>query len=106
MTSETAEILSHVPNSGIVQMPGRTFPGIVIQGDTLFSLIQGLRMMTREFKQAKNEEGYYEALGMAEILQGHLQHYEDVLVSRGSILPYSGSVSANPIVDDFDVTDA
>jgi hypothetical protein len=87
-------------------MPGRKFPGIVIQGDTLFSLIQGLRMMTGEFKKAKNEEGFYEALGIAEILQSHLLHYEEVLVSRGSILPYSGSVSTNPIVDDFDDTEA
>jgi hypothetical protein len=36
----TAEILSHASNSGIVQMPGRKFPGIVIQGDSLSNLFE------------------------------------------------------------------
>ena len=35
---ETAKILDNTPNRVVVQVPGRAYPGIVIQGDTLHSL--------------------------------------------------------------------
>ncbi len=55
-----------------------------------------------ECKQTNHEEAYYEALGIAEQLQSHLEHYEAAVKSRGISLPYSSPVASEPIVDDFD----
>ncbi|MDM9385117.1 hypothetical protein QUB80_31155 [Chlorogloeopsis sp. ULAP01] len=38
--TQIAEFLSHSSNAGIVQMPGRKFPGIVMQGDILLNLFR------------------------------------------------------------------
>jgi hypothetical protein len=43
MSSDAAQVLSHVPNNVIVQLSGRRFPGIVIQGDTLSNMFDGAR---------------------------------------------------------------
>ena len=38
-----AEVLDSTTNRAVVQLPNRQFPGSVIQGDTLFSLLRELR---------------------------------------------------------------
>lgn len=96
-----AEILSHIPNSGIVQLPGRKFPGIVIQGDTLSSLLESTRYLLAQFRELRDEERYYEVLMIAESLHAQLLHYEETLAKRGSPLPYSKPVSEHPVIDDF-----
>jgi hypothetical protein len=100
---EQAEILSHIPNSGIVQLPGRRFPGVVIQGDTLSNLFDGARYLLAQFRELRDEECYYEILMLAEQLQAQLQHYEQTLAQSGTQLPYSISISQRLVTDDFDV---
>lgn len=39
---EYAKILSSVTNRAVVQMPGRSFPGAVLQGDQLLELLQDI----------------------------------------------------------------
>jgi hypothetical protein len=101
MESDTAQILSHIPNSGIVQLPGRKFPGIVIQGDTLSGIFDGARYLLAEFKKARDEERYYESLMLAEQLQGQLLHYEETLVKQQIGLPYTISVSERLVKDEY-----
>ena len=99
---EQAQILSHIPNSGIVQLPGRRFPGVVIQGDTLSNLFDGARYLLAQFRELRDEERYYEVLMLAEQLQAQLQHYEQTLAQSGTQLPYSISISQRLVTDDFD----
>jgi hypothetical protein len=94
----TAKILS---NSGVVQMPGRKFPGIVIQGDSLSNMFEGSRHCLQQAKQRKDEDTYYEILMMAEMLQGHLLKYEATLTDLGLERPYFPSIQARLIQDDF-----
>jgi hypothetical protein len=101
MSPDIPEILSHIPNSGIVQMPGRKFPGIVVQGDTLSNLFDGVRFLLREFKLRRDEERYFDTLIIAEQLQGQLVHYEETLAKRGIALPYTVSVRKRLVLDDF-----
>jgi hypothetical protein len=101
MASETAQILSHIPNSGIVQLPGRRFPGIVIQGDTLSNMFDGARYLLAEFKRAHDEERYFETLMFAELLQGQLLHYEETLAKHSMSLPYTVSVRERLVRDDY-----
>ncbi|MFA6561808.1 MAG: hypothetical protein WCV00_07845 [Verrucomicrobiia bacterium] len=102
MPSDTAQILSHIPNSGIVQLPGRRFPGIVMQGDTLSNLFDSARFLLGEFKRLRDEERYYETLTFTEQLQAQLVHYEETLQAQGMQLPYTVSVKERKVTDDFD----
>jgi hypothetical protein len=102
MPSDTAQILSHIPNSGIVQLPGRQFPGMVMQGDTLSNLFDSAKLLLAEFKRLRDEERYYETLMFAEQLQAQLVHYEETLQAQGMQLPYAVSVRERTITDDFD----
>jgi len=104
MATETAQILSHIPNSGIVQLPGRRFPGIVIQGDTVDNLFRGARFLLEEFKRARDEERYFETLMLAENLQAQLLHYEETLSRHGMSLPYTVSIRQRLVSDDYNVT--
>ena|ERR1700722_15824183 len=101
MAAETAEILSHISNSGIVQLPGRRFPGIVIQGDTLSGMFDGARYLLNEFKRSHDEERFYETLMFAQQLQGQLLHYETTLEKHGISLPYSVSIRQRLVADDY-----
>lgn len=101
MTDSKAELLSHIPNSGIVQLPGRKFPAVAMQGDTLFSMLQEYRALLSKFKRERDEEAYYEILMTAQNLQIQLEHYEITLEQNGIGLPYNGSVRENPIIDEY-----
>ena len=102
MPEDTAQILSHVPNSGIVQLPGRRFPGIALQGDSLSIMFDHAAICVREFKRLRQEEAYFEALQLAETLQEHLIHYEETLRQRGAQLPYTVSIRERLVSDDYD----
>ena len=102
MASDTAQILSQISNSGIVQLPGRRFPGIVMQGDTLSNLFDSARFLLAEFKRLRDEERYYETLMFTEQLQAQLDHYEETLHAQGMQLPYTVSVRERSVSDDFD----
>ncbi len=102
MSSESAQILSHIPNSGIVQLPGRRFPGIVMQGDTLSNVFDSARYLLAEFKRLRDKERYFEALMFAEELQAQLLHYEETLERQGVQLPYTVSVRQRLVADEYD----
>lgn len=38
MRSEDVEIFSDMTNAAVMRHPGRKFPGVLIQGDTLYTL--------------------------------------------------------------------
>jgi len=83
-----AKIYDHVPNSGIVHMPGRSFPAVAIQGDTLSTVLSSAISFMDMAKKHADEDMYYEALMLAERLKGHLIHYEEVLIKEGFDKPY------------------
>ncbi|HEY9619393.1 MAG TPA: hypothetical protein V6C78_03445 [Crinalium sp.] len=98
---QVAKILSHDPNNGIVQLPGRKFPGIVIQGDSLFNLFEQVRYCLELAKQHQDEEAYYEILMLAEMLQGQLLNYEKTLIELGLERPYFPPIHERLLQDDF-----
>ncbi|NJL41974.1 MAG: hypothetical protein HC879_22805 [Leptolyngbyaceae cyanobacterium SL_5_9] len=98
---QTAKILLHSSNSGVVQMPGRKFPEIAIQGDSLSNLFDQVRYCLQQAKQHQDEEAYYEILMLAEMLQGQLLNYESALIELGMERPYSPSIQERLIQDDF-----
>jgi len=104
MSDTEAKILSHVPNSGIVQLPGPQFPGVAIQGDSLSNMFDQAAACVREFKRLRQEDACYEAFHLAEHLQEHLIHCEATSQQRGASLPSTVSIHNRLINHDYDTS--
>lgn len=80
-----AKLLSAPTNYAVVQLPGRAFPGVVFQGDSLISMIGDIR----EAAKATDPDDRAFALNdLIERLEGIQKHYEAVLGREGIPLPY------------------
>ena len=89
----TAEILSGATNAAVVQLSGRRFPGIVVQGDTLheWSGLADSLMIRISATANVDPEVALEMVELADLIRGHLDAYEGVLRARGLELPYPTS---------------
>ena len=101
---EEIKLYDHVSNSGIVHMPGRRFPAIAIQGDSLSNMLSTAIELMKKGKEYEDEDLYYASLELAERLQGHLVHYEDILEKEGFRKPYSLTAKKLVISDDFETS--
>lgn len=101
MTDLNAPVLAEIPNSGIVQLPGRRFPGVVVQGDSLSSMFDELASALRHAKDRRDKEAYYATFAVASQLQDLLAAYENTLRAIGSALPYSTPIKTRQVHDDF-----
>ena len=86
------ELLNDATNAVVVRHPERNFPGLLIQGDTLKTLLDDIEEL-REEATAGDLESVKE---ISDILQEKfielLAHYEKVLEEHSRELPYVGSV--------------
>jgi len=101
MADLSAPVLSDIPNSGIVHMPGRRFPGVVLQGDSLSSVFDGLVGALNSAKTQRDDEAYYSIFIALDKFQKLLLAYEEALRSTGSELPYPVSISERLVYDTF-----
>ena len=88
MNENTAKILSATVNAAVVQLPGRKFPGMVIQGDTLKILTGQADYLQEKLGDAADEEIVYTIKAMRDSLSARLVIYEKVLQENGIGLPY------------------
>jgi hypothetical protein len=95
---ESVEILSDAVNYVVLKSPGRNFPGMVIQGDSLAKLYRSASEVSRLAKEAGDEELEGEAASLCEELGDRLAYYERVLSAHGIEIPYSSPI-ANSAVD-------
>lgn len=94
--SKEVELLSRPINFAVVQLPGRDFPGVVVQGDTLCSLVQRVEVMLQLLSSGEMEELGIELEDTQEQLSEALVHYEKVCAERGIALPYLQIVRDGP----------
>jgi hypothetical protein len=85
--TESARLLSPATNYAVVQLPGRKFPGVVFQGDSLYALEQEISKIAIMAKQ-HNEEIADELKYTSEAIHDILLHYESVCKKHGISLPY------------------
>lgn len=82
------ELFTDGSNNAVVRMPGRNFPGVLIQGDGL-SII---RSAVAEIRDACRTQGASEALELAEFLLEDLDaimlRYTDALERHGLRKPF------------------
>lgn len=88
MESKEMEIYSEASNYAIVKMPGRNFPGCVIQGDSLANIVRTAQQLLRLAKESRNSKMVEFAEDIFLSLSGRLDHYESVLKAHGIGLPY------------------
>ena len=90
MNIASVEIYSDRTNAAVIRHPGRGFPGVLIQGDTLYSLCIAADASCTALRQAATDEAYDELNELRNSLWGLLNHYKAVLAEHGLPLPFSG----------------
>ena len=83
------DLLSHGGNNAVVHMPGRRFPGVLAQGDTLASLLAWAEQTERLLQAGQQAEALEEVDGLADKLGTMLHAYEAALDGCGLPLPYA-----------------
>ena len=81
MTKQEVEIYSEAVNAAVVRTPGRRFPGVIVQGDTLANLSGLAEAVAAECASEEAKE-------LAGLLDGFREHYERVMSEHGLDLPY------------------
>ena len=89
MKKEEVEIFSDSTNQAVMKHPGRNYPGLLLQGDTLYSICRDLDEVCREIRRG-NAEGAFEELNeLRNSMWGKLNHYKTVLGEHEIELPFS-----------------
>lgn len=88
MTKIEVESLSDTPNAAVVRLPGRRFPGIVLQGDSLKILLDSAAEVARLSRDSKSSELVGAAEELEEVLSGYVKAYEQALRVHNQPLPY------------------
>lgn len=81
--SESAKVLSSQSNVAVVQLPSRRYPGSVIQGDSLFSLLSDTLDVLDALKGQPDSEAFHTALSVAVRLEERLAHYISICEANG-----------------------
>ena len=94
MKEITVRSYSDESNQVILQTPGRNFPGSMIQGDQLRSLLRLTQRALGHIEAKDYEEAADELRDLEERLMERCLHYERTLRSHGMELPYPDEVTA------------
>jgi hypothetical protein len=86
MRTELVEILSDQTNAAIMRHPGRAFPGILIQGDTLSVLCNRADALCAEI--GRGSPAFVEANDLRNALRSYLNHYKVILAEHDISLPF------------------
>ena len=94
MIPKTIEVYSEESNQAVVRMPGRKFPGLVLQGDSLQQLLELVQEAQQHAGQlagnhTPNTEDLESTLAyLRERIEAYLSSYESTLAAHGIPLPY------------------
>lgn len=85
------ELLASEINAPVLKFPGRAYPGVLIQGDSL----RNLYALADELAGLVTAGEASEVAGeLKDLLRAYLYVYEEALQSQGLPLPYPGSLTA------------
>ncbi len=89
MRVEPVEIYSDASNAVIMRHPGRRFPGILVQGDTLSALCFLADGICSNGREQLDSDTYAELDDLRNHLWAFLIHYNNVLSKHDIPLPFS-----------------
>lgn len=84
----TAKLLTEAGNYAVVQLPGRRFPGVVFQGDSIHALIAQLTSALSAARKYSDEELNTELVDAVESLSAIERKLHEVCDREGIELPY------------------
>jgi hypothetical protein len=91
------EVYSQSIDRGIVRMPSQSFPGLVLQGETLSSLLRLAKLTHEKLLNTTETELIDISRELVESIQKLVSHYEATLSKHKIPLPYSTvQVKAEP----------
>lgn len=93
MRIEPVEIYSDRTNAVVLRHPGRNFPGLLLQGDTLYSMCQMADCACKAAHGLMPEDEYEELNELRNQLLEFLGHYKHVLVEHGKELPFPAALT-------------
>ena len=87
MRVDSVEIFADTTNTAVMRHPGRHFPGILVQGDSLYSLC----CLADEVCSTvgRQSTGFEQANELRNRLWSYLNHYKSVLDDHSLPLPFS-----------------
>ena len=88
MKIEKVEIYSDQSNLAVMKHPGRSFPGSLIQGDSLYNLCKMADEVCSEIKNKNLENAFDEANELKNLLWERLNQYKTVLGEHEISLPF------------------
>ena len=94
MHIDNVEIYSDQTNAAVIRHPGRRFPGVLIQGDSLFSLCVQADDACAAARGKLGSDAYDELNELRNALWGYLNHYKSVLGEHQISLPFSEDTGA------------
>src|SRR5688500_3212432 len=83
------ELFSNETNAAVVRLPGRRYPGVVIQGDSLRILCDHATEVSELLRAGDIQEAQAVSAGLVELIQQYLVGYEDrapCRVARSSLM--------------------
>jgi hypothetical protein len=83
------EVYSQSINRGIVKMPSQSFPGLLLQGETLASLLKLAKKAHEKSQNTSDTELIEVSRELMESLQKLVSHFESTLNRHDIPLPYS-----------------
>lgn len=89
MRTETVEIYSDATNSAVMKHPERRFPGVLIQGDTLYSLCVDADAACKAGRGSMNHDAYADLNKLRNHLWDFLNQYKCVLAEHQIPLPFN-----------------
>jgi hypothetical protein len=89
MHTESVEIYSDATNAAVMRHPGRKFAGVLIQGDTLYSLCVSADSACAVARGVLSEHDFESLSEVRNYLWSLLTHYKSVLDEHKIGLPFS-----------------
>ena len=89
MKDLTVELYTEQTNYAIIKLPVRKFPGVLFQGDSLFTLYSRINSIAKRISKLKDEELIDDINEIQELLSVLVQNYENVLSEHDIQLPYN-----------------
>ena len=89
MHTSNVEIYSDHTNQAVIRHPDRRFPGVLVQGDSLYALCLQADDACAAAKSQLSQDAYQEIDELRNTLWGYLNHYKTVLGEHQISLPFS-----------------
>ena len=88
-TTITFDLFSTPTNNAVLRMPGRAYPGVLVQGDTLAALVETAREIQSLMPVGARDSDLADRVcDIRKRLEGMLSWYEQSLSDAGLTLPY------------------